>query len=717
MKNFPRKNPVETLLFVVVFAAVLTQLKYRAIPATQDNLEQWINISNEMFYGAKDFVFSYGPLYWVTGPAPSPLAIPAFSTMTYWAGVVFCASVFAYFWAAIGALIYRSRACLLFVAAIILHVHGLAETAAFFLWPLVTVYYVEYVDEAPRRFGRIALVTLGILSGVAFYVRFFYGMLAVATFASYLVSRFRVKGTLTDLLCFGICAIGAYIVAGLLIFHDAQSLKDYLVINSQLNFGNSVDMTLPVINYCHVFVFALLPVLIINLYAILYRRTLWLTTLGLQLVFFKIGFSRTDHYLDYFVTPVIIVSLFLLFEGRAFAKICFVLSLCCLTHLAAVPAYPGAVTHAAFQPVIEMSTPYSDRMAKVYADFKLPENVLKKIGNASVDVYPYNNEYLFANKLNYHQRPLFQNYMTLTPKLDSLNRQFLTGNQRPDYMLWTAGIACRRADCNPFDGIDGKYVLNEDPLTSTTILANYNVVDRFSVRYAAPAILLQKNRQIRHDQPVTLPSERMEFAHWYSVPENKPGGVIKLVPQLKFTLLGRLNNLFFRGRDLSIKYRLATGEIKHYRLNILNTPSGIWASPFLDRMDLSGQRVKAIMLEAPDAWYFQRTFGAIWQRIDLPALRVRPPEFAKAVAMGVDKQASTFALQCEGSIDTINQSQSFPSSIGPQDGLSVRGWLAVSTQTGTTPGATFVSLTDAQPILRRSQRNVVTWPSYSGIRL
>lgn len=70
-------------------------------------------------------------------------------------------------------------------------------------------------------------------------------------------------------------------------------------------------------------------------------------------------------------------------------------------------------------------------MVQAYSQYKLDKTFLGKIGTDSVDVYPYNNEYMYANQLNYKPRPLFQNYMTLTPVLDQANSDYLRGAGKP----------------------------------------------------------------------------------------------------------------------------------------------------------------------------------------------------------------------------------------------------------------------------------------------
>jgi hypothetical protein len=145
-----------------------------------------------------------------------------------------------------------------------------------------------------------------------------------------------------------------------------------------------------------------------------------LTINGLLVIFLKIGFSRADHYIDYFIGPVAIMSmLFSISRNKLWILLStFVLGLLFL--LGNLSIYPGVLKLPTLRIHADFSKSVSDRAAERYQQYKIPNNVITMIGQQSIDVYPYLNEYMIANKLNYRHRPSFQNYMTLTPKLDKL---------------------------------------------------------------------------------------------------------------------------------------------------------------------------------------------------------------------------------------------------------------------------------------------------------
>jgi hypothetical protein len=206
-------------------------------------------------------------------------------------------------------------------------------------------------------------------------------------------------------------------------------------------------------------------------------------------------------------------------------------------------------------------------------------------------------------------------------------------------------------------------------------------------------MLLEQNQAHTPYTQSMIGQIEMRFDRWYTVPKNA-NGVTKLVPNFAFTTRGRLKNLLFRGGVLVVKYRLNSGEVQQFRLNILNTQSGIWVSPFLADFSLAGPEVEAIMIETHTANYIEPTYHAQWISVPLTAVSTKQvaydPVLPTAPAAG--KQAD---VACEGSIDLANGVAALPKIVATGT-LNVRGWLAFSTTQNLLPDQTFLTLTDAQ---------------------
>lgn len=603
----------EVTVFTLTFILALTSVRLPDAGYTIGNVEQWINITNDTLFGQQDMLFSYGPLYWLTGQRVTP-----YNIYSYWVALITVSALNALFWSVMFTLSRRANAVILFALCCALFFDGLIFSATFMLWPITLIAYLEHSRHTPLTLGHHSWFMLGCLVSLCFYIRFFFGLIGMVSLTLYWLSCFFDHRRSWAILGFHAGVLAGYVLLGLLIFNNVSSLVDYIQINNQLSFGNSVDMIYDVTNSQRSFQIIAVIWLGLDLFFLLNRRVLFLPVNFMLLLFFKLGYSRTDHYLTYFVSPVAALSLLMLFDKSKLGRGLFLIVIACLFYLAAVPGFPGAKLLNKISPPIDFKTSYADRVQQAYASFKLESDIVQQINRASIDVYPYNNEYLLANNLNYHHRPIFQNYMTLTPALDTRNQRFFENTDRPEFMLWTAGLNCRAPDCNMFEGFDNKYTLNEDPLTSSTILLNYHVVRQTKGRNGIPVALLKANASVTRYALSQLSATSMEFGKWYPIPQHATG-VIKLVPKFEFTALGKLKNLLFRGSVVTISYRMMSGDVREYRLNILNAGSGVWISPLPNDFNFSGETVDSVMLTSKMPGYIKPVFAATWATLALDA--------------------------------------------------------------------------------------------------
>lgn len=341
----------------------------------------------------------------------------------------------------------------------------------------------------------------------------------------------------------------------------------------------------------------------------------------------------------------------------------------------------------------DFSRNYTERAAAKYPQYVLPADIVAKIGRQTIDVYPNSNEYLLANKLTYHHRPSFQNYMTLTPVLDNLNATFFAGDDAPEYVLWTTTTACLNSHCPAYDDFDYKYVLNEDPLTSTAILSHYQMIRTFPGEKGTPVMLFKKKTQSVPLTSQVLGKVKLHFGEWIPVPKFT-SGAIKLKPELSFTLLAKIQNALYRGGVLYVNYKLTNGEVKRYRLNIINAQSGVWVSPWLDTFPQQGERVIEVMLETPSQHYFTDDFQASWENYPFDNIKVANSSLQTFTA---EKPAGLPEIMtaCDASIDAL-ESSSFILDGQTKTRLRSTGWTALSIEHNQPAERAWLTLTNVQ---------------------
>ena len=96
----------------------------------------------------------------------------------------------------------------------------------------------------------------------------------------------------------------------------------------------------------------------------------------------------------------------------------------------------------------------------------LPPGVLQKIGKHSIDVFPWDSEYLIQNRLNYTPRPCFQTFQANTEYLQKINYDFFL-HKTPEFVLYD------------YDALDGCYPFNDAPQLNYFLLKNYSFTDTF----------------------------------------------------------------------------------------------------------------------------------------------------------------------------------------------------------------------------------------------
>lgn len=655
------------LLFAIIFIIISSQSLHIG---SAGGVEQWLNLLPGFFYGDQDFLFSYGPLFWLTGNT-----VVQYSQYSYWISVLFISAYSAIMWSLLVKISFQYNIVILLAVVYAFFLKSFNVTPVFFTFPLFYIVYFRSIDDERWLDKKSVLVLLALLTAFLFYVRFFYGLVSLLTFASYIFSTRFLRRKYLPVFVFSISSVVFYFVVGFFVFHNIESIVNYTNINMQLSFGNSVDMSYDVKIKNATWIIIALVVMLFNLYMLKQYPELLLTVNGLTLIFLKLGFSRADHYISYFIGPLSLMALICSVSVVRKWRFVSISIMALLFILGSISIYPNARTLAWFKTHEDFSKSVADRAAETYPQFKLPEEIVNLVGNKTIDVYPYQNEYILSNKLNYLHRPSFQSYMTLTPVLDKINAVFLSGNKGPEYILWTGGIECSSLDCAAFDDFDEKYSLNEDPLTTMAILKNYQVVKTSSDANNKPFMLLQKKHNPVNDMPQDLGAITMHFGEWVSVP-NSSQGIVKLRPDFKFTLLAKFQNMLYRGGVLYVNYKLHSGYVKRYRLNIINAQSGVWVSPLLNEFPLKGERVVEVMIETPSKHYFKKEFKAVWQKYDVENVLIhetRYPEFTSTKPNVLHEEISS----CEANIDNLDIFK-FQIDGKLKTTLRISGWTAFS---------------------------------------
>ena len=193
----------------------------------------------------------------------------------------------------------------------------------------------------------------------------------------------------------------------------------------------------------------------------------------------------------------------------------------------------------------------------------IPQRVLDKIGKQSIDIFPWDCEYLLENKLNYTPRPVFQSFTVFTPYLQALNYDFYL-KKAPQYIIYD------------YDAIDGRYPFNEECTTNLFISHNYEMADTFTSN-GRLRLLLKKAGANKAVQQEELRKEIIEPDHDIAL---NGAGLVKI--DLSYNLAGKLLSTFHRPPPIQIMMMKADGNWQIFKTSNELLKAGLYVDKMLN---------------------------------------------------------------------------------------------------------------------------------------
>jgi len=173
-----------------------------------------------------------------------------------------------------------------------------------------------------------------------------------------------------------------------------------------------------------------------------------------------------------------------------------------------------------------------------YPQAALPANIRATIGQATVDVMPWDLSIAVLNGLNYQPRPVPQSYAVYRSWLDRLNASFLDSTNAPDFVLFA---------CAQMATIDGRPAAWDESLTKLKLLENYTFAAEFQLPMRVlpnqnlengPVFLLKHTPHARRF--VAVSTNEITLALGQPIPLPATTNYLFLTLDVKRTLAGKL---------------------------------------------------------------------------------------------------------------------------------------------------------------------------------
>lgn len=210
-------------------------------------------------------------------------------------------------------------------------------------------------------------------------------------------------------------------------------------------------------------------------------------------VIYKQGFVRADpgHMLEFFKCSTLMILCICIFQGGERKKWGLPVVLLLFVPIGYAGIKLGQGDFIGWQHKTDKSTYFKDMAAftpeSAYQihpnNNQMPASVKSRIGNSTVDMYPWNAYMLLENKLNYRPRPVMQSYVAYTKYLEDQNFDYYNSDKAPEFVIYAY---------EPED-IDQRYCFFDEPKMQLALLKNYTQVEAFEMN-GSRFLVLQKKK-------------------------------------------------------------------------------------------------------------------------------------------------------------------------------------------------------------------------------
>lgn len=523
---------------------------------------------------AEKIIFPHGPLAFLMYPLPGGIS--------WWIAVVLHLLLRSA-WAGLLVMPVKSRSLWanLLIMALAIFLSGYLSLAT--LLPMTVLLLLLKCGLNPWY-----LLFAAGLAACSFFVKSYSGILCLAMLVAWCI--IRIKGQRQEWL-YSIGALMAYTVLVLfgwtLLFGHARGLPTYLRGLAMLASGNSVAVALYPINPWLWIGIGLLGFLLFLKWGYLWIRARGILLMAVVcFLVWKYAIAREDYlhtgelFNWMFFVVLVVASKANYFSLKwVLSSVMLILSAHMVQRSAKyyTPSWPEPATQKLWMAMFHYRT-FSDscqnQSAQSVKGYVLPRSVREIIGNSAVDEYPFDYSAIAANRFHWQPRPVIQSYAAYQPGLDRLDSLHFASADAPEYLWWDMPAA----HPDPYGGylgsIDGRYLLNDEPMTLQCIMSRY---ERY---YAGNSFVVFRKRQ--QPFPIFQKPIQAQILHWdqFAKVPSTPGALLAKV-NMKHNAWGKLKSALYKDAAVYALLRLQTGEIRRYRIVPQNAACGLWISPLI----------------------------------------------------------------------------------------------------------------------------------------
>jgi hypothetical protein len=242
----------------------------------------------------------------------------------------------------------------------------------------------------------------------------------------------------------------------------------------------------------------------------------------------------------------------------------------------------------------------------------LPQALLTKIGNATVDIVPHQISHIFFGQLNYNPRPVIQSYQANSDWLMKKNGDKYLSKTAPEFVLFRLDAFREQ---NPFwvETDLSEALLRNYQLTDTSIIQN----DTFHV--------FQKNKETKQLTINKLKEINFKLNEEILIPNSE--NPIRFSANIAYNLKGKLARLIFQPPYLYCTITYQNGTQENFRVIDKILRGGIFinqkittlpeAGNFFLNKGVDNQKVTKIRFWAKYTSGFEESFEGVFKEIKI----------------------------------------------------------------------------------------------------
>jgi hypothetical protein len=154
--------------------------------------------------------------------------------------------------------------------------------------------------------------------------------------------------------------------------------------------------------------------------------------------------------------------------------------------------------------------------ARMQLAYGVDPRIIERIGDAPVDIRPWEIGLAWAYGLDWRPLPVLQDYLAYDPELDEVNADWLRSQRAPQFILRHLGYAD-----SSVVGIDGRFTSFDSPQATVEILCHYRPDITTDTHQ-----LLVRTAADRCGEPTPLGEVRASFGESIEVPRPGPGEAV-----------------------------------------------------------------------------------------------------------------------------------------------------------------------------------------------